>query len=62
MFMVVLACHIPYNFFAAKESCLIMIDEFRHHSMSNALENTIQRSVMSELSSGPLDGTPDEPV
>jgi amino acid permease len=62
MFMIVLACHIPYNFFAAKESCLIMIDEFRHHSMSSALEHTIQKSVVSELSNGPLVETPDEPV
>jgi amino acid permease len=41
LFMIVLACHIPYNFFSGKESVLIMIDEHKRNSMSNALELTL---------------------
>jgi hypothetical protein len=40
-FMIVLACHIPYIFYFTKESLLIMIDETRRGSMTQALEQTL---------------------
>lgn len=40
-FMVVLGCHIPYIFFAGKESLLLTIDEIRRSSMSQALDHVL---------------------
>jgi hypothetical protein len=36
-FMIVLACHIPYVFFAGKEGLCIFVDELDRKSISNVL-------------------------
>jgi hypothetical protein len=46
--MIVLACHIPYNFISGKESLLIIVEEIRRQSMSQALDSTLSLAVMSE--------------
>lgn len=38
MFMIVIACHIPFLFFSGKEGVLIIVDEISRKSISRALE------------------------
>ena len=42
VFLVILACHIPYLYFSGKESLLIMVDEIMRRSTSFALSKKLQ--------------------
>merc|ERR1719225_899996 len=43
-FLLVLACHIPYVFFPAKESLLILFDEAKNKSMTNELQQKLEQA------------------
>lgn len=40
-YIIVIGCHIPYFFFATKESMLIIIDEFMNRSISKSLQQRL---------------------
>lgn len=48
MFMVVIACHIPFIFFSGKEGLLIIVDELDRRSISNALEKKMKTIAIGE--------------
>ena len=42
LFMIVLACHIPFIFFSGKEALIIMIEETKSRKISKALDQRLK--------------------
>ena len=53
VFFIVLLCHVPFVFFATKESFLIMVDELDSRSMSTALTELVRRLEQEAALSSP---------
>ena len=44
VFLIILACHIPYLYFSGKESLLVIVDEIMRRSTSFALSKKLQHN------------------
>lgn len=53
LFLIILACHIPYLFFSGKEALLIMIDEVMRRSISLTLGKKILQENSAEIDAMP---------
>ena len=46
MFLLILACHVPFVYFNCKESVLILVDEINRRSISKELQVKVQEATM----------------
>ena len=53
MFLIILACHVPYLFFSGKEALLIMIDEQMRKSISLTLSKKLLNENAEEINAMP---------
>lgn len=53
-FAIVIVCHIPYVFFAGKESLLVLIDEIDRRSISSSLDKTLNESRNHNMITAPM--------
>lgn len=53
MFLIILACHVPYLFFSGKEALLIMIDEVMRKSISLTLSKKLLNENAEEINAMP---------
>jgi hypothetical protein len=56
LFLIILACHIPYLFFSGKEALLIMIDEVMRRSISLVLS---KKALQEEINEDEVHEAPD---
>ena len=53
LFLIILACHIPYLYYSGKESLLIIIDETMRKSISYTLSKKLQNNIDIEVDAPP---------
>jgi len=53
LFLIILACHVPYLFFSGKEALLIMIDEVMRKSISLTLSKKLLNENAEEINAMP---------
>jgi hypothetical protein len=57
LFLIILACHVPYLFFSGKEAILIIIDEIMRKSISF----TLSKKLLQEGNSEEINAMPELP-